>query len=47
MSASEITESTQYLTYRLEDEVFAMEVAKVREILDTLHPPKFREPLTS
>lgn len=34
MSASEITESTQYLTYRLEDEVFAMEVAKVREILD-------------
>jgi purine-binding chemotaxis protein CheW len=29
-----ITETQQYLTFKLEDEVFAVEVAKVREILD-------------
>ena len=29
-----ITETTQYLTYKLEDEIFAVDVAKVREILD-------------
>lgn len=34
MGTAEITESTQYLTYRLEDDVFAVDVAKVREILD-------------
>ena len=32
MSATNIT--TQYLTFRLADEVFAVDVAKVREILD-------------
>jgi len=34
MSTAGITETTQYLTYKLEDEVFAVDVAKVREILD-------------
>jgi purine-binding chemotaxis protein CheW len=34
MSVSEITETTQYLTFKLEEEVFALDVAKVREILD-------------
>jgi len=34
MSTTGITETTQYLTYKLEDEVFAVDVAKVREILD-------------
>src|SRR5512141_52734 len=34
MSVTDITETTQYLTYRLEDEVFALEIAKVREVLD-------------
>jgi purine-binding chemotaxis protein CheW len=34
MNASEITESAQYLTFRLEDEVFAINVAQVREVLD-------------
>src|SRR5512137_2521407 len=33
MSAA-ITETTQYLTFKLDEEVFALDVAKVREILD-------------
>jgi len=35
MSASEITETRQYLTFRLGEEVFATDVAKVREVLDS------------
>ncbi len=34
MSRSEISETRQYLTFRLGDEVFATDVAKVREVLD-------------
>jgi purine-binding chemotaxis protein CheW len=34
MSTSEITETRQYLTFKLGDEVFATDVAKVREVLD-------------
>jgi len=34
MSATGTTETTQYLTFRLEDEVFALEISKVREVLD-------------
>lgn len=34
MSAGEITETRQYLTFKLSDEVFATDVAKVREVLD-------------
>lgn len=34
MSVAEITETTQYLTFKLAEEVFALDVAKVREILD-------------
>ncbi|MEW5805016.1 MAG: chemotaxis protein CheW [bacterium] len=34
MSVSAITEITQYLTFKLGEEVFAIDVAKVREILD-------------
>lgn len=34
MSTSSITATTQYLTFKLADEVFAVDVAKVREILD-------------
>jgi len=34
MNASEITETRQYLTFRLGEEVFATDVAKVREVLD-------------
>jgi purine-binding chemotaxis protein CheW len=34
MSASEIIEAGQYLTFRLGQEIFAIEVAKVREVLD-------------
>jgi len=34
MSVSTITEITQYLTFKLDEEVFALDVAKVREILD-------------
>jgi len=34
MSIATITEVRQYLTFRLGDEVFALDVAKVREVLD-------------
>ena len=34
MSVSEITETRQYLTFKLGDEIFATDVAKVREVLD-------------
>jgi purine-binding chemotaxis protein CheW len=34
MSVSEITETRQYLTFKLGNEIFATEVAKVREVLD-------------
>ncbi len=34
MGVAGITETVQYLTFKLADETFAVEVAKVREILD-------------
>ena len=34
MSVTAITETTQYLTFRLEEEVFALDISKVREVLD-------------
>jgi len=34
MSVTKITESRQYLTFKLGDEVFGIDVAKVREVLD-------------
>ena len=34
MSVNEITETRQYLTFRLRNEIFAIDVAKVREVLD-------------
>lgn len=34
MSGTGITEMTQYLTFKLEDEVFALDINKVREVLD-------------
>jgi purine-binding chemotaxis protein CheW len=34
MSATGIIETTQYLTFKLEDEVFALDISKVREVLD-------------
>jgi purine-binding chemotaxis protein CheW len=34
MSASTITEATQYLTFKLDEEVFALDVSKVKEILE-------------
>ncbi|MBI2353752.1 MAG: chemotaxis protein CheW [Deltaproteobacteria bacterium] len=34
MSVAQITETTQYLTFKLEEEIFALDVAKVREILE-------------
>ncbi len=34
MSTAEITEITQYLTFKLGDEVFALDISKVREVLD-------------
>ncbi len=34
MSVTEITDTRQYLTFKLADEVFAIDVSKVREVLD-------------
>ena len=34
MSIAEMTETTQYLTYKLDEEVFALDISKVREVLD-------------
>jgi purine-binding chemotaxis protein CheW len=34
MSAAVMQETTQYLTFRLDDEVFALDISKVREVLD-------------
>jgi purine-binding chemotaxis protein CheW len=34
MSGAGIMETTQYLTFKLEDEVFALDISKVREVLD-------------
>jgi purine-binding chemotaxis protein CheW len=34
MSVSSINEASQYLTFKLEDEVFALDIGKVREVLD-------------
>ncbi len=34
MSESSINETNQYLTFKLEDEVFALDIGKVREVLD-------------
>ena len=34
MSVREITETRQYLTFKLGNEIFAIEVSKVREVLD-------------
>jgi len=31
---AEVLEATQYLTFKLDEEVFALDVAKVREILE-------------
>lgn len=34
MSVSSITETSQYLTFKLDQEVFALDISKVREVLD-------------
>ncbi len=34
MGVTGIAETTQYLTFKLEDEVFALDISKVREVLD-------------
>jgi purine-binding chemotaxis protein CheW len=34
MSVAEILETTQYLTFKLDDEVFALDITTVREVLD-------------
>lgn len=34
MSVNSITETVQYLTFKLDEEIFALDVAKVREILE-------------
>jgi len=34
MAVTSITETTQYLTFRLDEELFALDIGKVREVLD-------------
>ncbi len=36
MSVSSISETSQYLSFKLGEEIFAVDVAKVREILDVI-----------
>ncbi|HSW48889.1 MAG TPA: chemotaxis protein CheW [Bryobacteraceae bacterium] len=40
MASNETNETTQYLTFKMEEEVFAVDVAKVREILDFIPATK-------
>jgi purine-binding chemotaxis protein CheW len=49
MSVAEITDTRQYLTFRLGAEIFALEVAQVREVLDLTsitHIPRTPELMT-
>jgi purine-binding chemotaxis protein CheW len=47
MNGSSVMETTQYLTFKLGDEIFALDIAKVREVLDVTtitkvpHTPAF------
>lgn len=34
MSVAEISQTTQYLTFKLRDEIFALDISTVREVLD-------------
>jgi purine-binding chemotaxis protein CheW len=34
MSVADITETTQYLSFKLDEEIFALDISKVREVLD-------------
>jgi purine-binding chemotaxis protein CheW len=34
MNAADVAETTQYLTFKLDDETFALDISKVREVLD-------------
>ena len=34
MSVAEISQTTQYLTFKLQDEIFALDISTVREVLD-------------
>jgi len=34
MTIAEITEATQHLTFKLDDEVFAIDISKIREVLE-------------
>jgi len=34
MPVASITQTTQYLTFRLDEEIFALDISKVREVLD-------------
>ena len=43
MGVAEIIEMTQYLTFKLEEEIFALDISKVREVLEltkVLRPPQ-------
>ena len=40
MTTTAITETALYLTFKLEDEIFALDVAKVREVLDLVNITK-------
>jgi len=47
MSIETILDTTQYLTFKLGEEVFALDVAKVREILERAISPRCRRRLAS
>ena len=39
MSVASITQTSQYLTFNLEGEVFALDISKVREVLEARPSP--------
>ena len=44
MSVETITETRQYLSFKLDEEEFALDISKVREVLDFTKITKVRAP---
>lgn len=40
MSVQGITQTSQYLTFKLDNEIYAMDITVVHEVLDTIHITK-------
>ena len=40
MNVQGITQTSQYLTFKLDNEIYAMDITIVHEVLDTIHITK-------